>query len=108
MSKPRHDPGAPLDADVGTDKLPRGGFVGQSVRRFEDARLLTGLGRYVDDRPAGNALHLAILRSDQAHARIRAIRTDAARAMDGVFGIYSWADLAGLVKPAFAVSRMAG
>ncbi|RQR42780.1 xanthine dehydrogenase family protein molybdopterin-binding subunit [Burkholderia sp. Bp8992] len=107
MSKPHRDPGTPPDADVGTDERPRGGFVGQPVRRFEDARLLTGLGRYVDDRPAGNALHLAIVRSDQAHARIRAVRADAARGMEGVFGIYAWADLAGLVKPAVAVSRMA-
>ncbi|MEF9501586.1 xanthine dehydrogenase family protein molybdopterin-binding subunit [Burkholderia sp. 1B3(2022)] len=107
MSKPRRDPGAPPDADVGIDEQPRGGFVGQPVRRFEDARLLTGLGRYVDDRPAGNALHLAIVRSDQAHARIRAVRADAARGMEGVFGIYAWVDLAGLVKPAVAVSRMA-
>ena len=78
-----------------TDRL-----VGQPVRRIEDARLLAGLGRYVDDRPAGHAWHLAIRRSDQAHARIRGIDVVAARALKGVHGVFVAADLAGVVKPA--------
>ena len=82
-------------------------LVGQPVRRVEDARLLAGLGRYVDDRPAPHALHVAIRRSDQAHARIRSIDVDAARALRGVHGVYTSADLAGFVKPAIATSRMA-
>jgi carbon-monoxide dehydrogenase large subunit len=91
------------DADVTTRKL-----VGQPVRRVEDARLLAGLGRYVDDRPAGHALHMALLRSDQPHARIVAVRADAARRLPGVHGVFTWADLEDRLKPAIATSRMAG
>jgi carbon-monoxide dehydrogenase large subunit len=53
-------------------------FIGRSVRRFEDARFLTGQGRYVADMPAEGALHMAVLRSPHAHARIVAIDTAAA------------------------------
>ncbi|WP_416448089.1 xanthine dehydrogenase family protein molybdopterin-binding subunit [Paraburkholderia sp. LFS083] len=94
------------DSDVrerSCDKL-----VGQPVRRVEDARLLTGLGRYVDDRSSGHALHMAILRSDQPHARIVAIHAEAARGMRGVYGVYTWQDIERLIKPALAVSRMSG
>lgn len=83
------------------------GLVGRPVRRVEDARLLAGRGRYVDDLPAAHALHLAILRSDQAHARILAVRADAARQMPGVRGVFVWADIAPGIKPAIATSRMA-
>ena len=55
-------------------------YVGAEVRRREDPRLLIGRGRYVDDlRPFG-CLHAAILRSPHAHARIRRIGIDRARA----------------------------
>ena len=84
------------------------GLVGQPVPRVEDARLLCGLGRYVDDLPDGQALHMALVRSDQPHARITAIRSDAARRLPGVRGIYAWPDIAALVKPAVATSRMSG
>ena len=94
---------------VGTElKQAIGGkYVGKPMRRVEDARLLTGHGRYVADLPDAHALHLALLRSDQAHARILAVRTDAAAAMPGVRGIYAWPDIAEVIKPALATSRMA-
>jgi carbon-monoxide dehydrogenase large subunit len=82
-------------------------LVGQPVRRVEDARLLTGRGRYVDDRQVMGVLHLAVRRSDQAHARIRSIDTTAACALQGVVGVYTAVDLEGLVRPAIATSRMA-
>ncbi|MCY1263843.1 Caffeine dehydrogenase subunit alpha [compost metagenome] len=91
------------EADVGREGQK---LVGKPVRRVEDARLLTGLGRYVDDVPAGHALHMAVVRSDQPHARIVDIRTASAKAMPGVVGVYTWPDLAHLVKPALATSRM--
>lgn len=93
------------EADVGREGQK---LVGKPVLRVEDARLLTGLGRYVDDVPAGHALHLALVRSDQPHARIADIRTTAAKTMPGVMGVYTWPDLAHLVKPAIATSRMSG
>jgi carbon-monoxide dehydrogenase large subunit len=83
-------------------------LVGKPVRRVEDARLLTGLGRYVDDRAAPHALHLALLRSDQPHARIVGIRTHEAASMPGVAGVFVWQDLQTLIRPAVATSRMSG
>ena len=48
----------------------RDAWVGRPLKRREDHRLLVGAGRYVDDiRPAG-CLHVALLRSHHAHARI--------------------------------------
>ena len=87
--------------------LTQGKLVGQSVRRVEDARLLAGLGRYVDDRQSPLALHVAILRSDQPHARILAVHTDAARAVPGVIGVFQWRDISTIIAPALATSRMA-
>lgn len=67
-------------------------YLGQSVRRREDARFLTGRGRYVDDVPAVRAAHAAFVRSPHAHARIRGIQTAKARRMPGVLGIVTAAD----------------
>jgi 2-furoyl-CoA dehydrogenase large subunit len=56
------------------------GWVGRSIPRFEDAALLTGRGRFIDDlgtRPG--TLEAAILRSPHAHAQIEAIDCEAAR-----------------------------
>jgi carbon-monoxide dehydrogenase large subunit len=47
-----------------------GRFVGQSVKRKEDPRLVTGHGRYVDDVTVPGLLHAAFLRSDVARGRI--------------------------------------
>ena len=54
-------------------------LIGASVKRLEDPRLLTGQGTFVDDLQPRRMLHVALRRSDQAHARIMEIRTDAAR-----------------------------
>lgn len=67
--------------------------AGQSVRRLEDQRLVTGQGRFSDDRAQDGALWLYVLRSPHAHARIVAIDADAARAMPGVAAVYTGADL---------------
>jgi len=76
--------------------------------RFEDDRLLTGRGRYVDDlRPEG-ALTMALLRAPVAHARISALDVEAARAMPGVRLVLTAADLEGLgVGPMTCRSTMA-
>ena len=69
-------------------------WCGQSVERVEDAALLTGRGRFIDDlgvRPG--TLHAAILRSPHAHANIMAIRTQAARQMPGVAAILTGTDI---------------
>jgi carbon-monoxide dehydrogenase large subunit len=95
-------------SETGSAVRSPGNLVGQPVRRVEDARLLAGCGQYVDDKPAGHALHLAVRRSDQAHARILSVKGDVARSMHGVHGIYVWADIEGLIKPAVATSKMTG
>jgi len=76
---------------------PATGWLGRSVERVEDAALLTGRGRYIDDigvRP--DTLHAAILRSPHAHAMIRAIRVDAARHAPGVAAVLTGADVKAL------------
>jgi aerobic carbon-monoxide dehydrogenase large subunit len=74
-------------------------FVGQSVKRKEDPRLITGNGRYLDDIRLPNTHHIAVLRSPHGHARIVSIDTSAAAAMPGVIGVYTGADLKDTVNP---------
>jgi carbon-monoxide dehydrogenase large subunit len=77
-----------------TSTLPVAGrFIGQSVKRKEDQRLLTGHGRYVDDVVMPGMLHAAFLRSDMAKARITRIDLAAARLMPGVRGVFAAEDL---------------
>jgi 2-furoyl-CoA dehydrogenase large subunit len=69
-------------------------WVGRSVERVEDAALLTGRGRYIDDiadRP--DTLHAAILRLPHTHARILAIRTDAAKNTQGDTAVLTGASM---------------
>jgi aerobic carbon-monoxide dehydrogenase large subunit len=54
-------------------------YIGRSLPRREDLRLIRGLGRYTDDNAVPGALHVAFVRSPYAHATIRSI--DAARAL---------------------------
>src|SRR5712691_3092410 len=83
-------------------------IIGARIKRTEDPRLLTGLGSFVDDRQVSRVLHVAFRRSDHSHARIRAIDSAAARAAPGVVAVLTAEDLASLVKPLLATSRMAG
>jgi len=66
---------------------------GASVRRKEDAPLLAGKGRFVDDIKLPGMLHAAFARSAHAHARIRGVDLAAARAMPGVHLALAFADL---------------
>jgi carbon-monoxide dehydrogenase large subunit len=66
--------------------------VGQGVPRFEDPRLVTGRGAYVDDVVLPNMAFGYVLRSQHAHARIRAIDTRRAKAAPGVLCILTGAD----------------
>jgi carbon-monoxide dehydrogenase large subunit len=61
--------------------------IGQSVKRVEDARFIRGKGNYVDDLQLPGMLHMAILRSPLAHARIRSIDTSRASALPGVVAV---------------------
>src|SRR5438093_3077058 len=67
--------------------------LGTRMLRKEDAELLTGEARFVDDLNVAGALHLALVRSPHAHARIRSIAPAAAKAMPGVVAVYTGAEL---------------
>src|SRR3989442_13094008 len=74
----------------------RGPF-GSSIKRREDPRLITGQGQYVDDLQLPGMMYMGLLRSPHAHARIKSVRTEAARSMAGVTAVYTGADLQGKV-----------
>src|SRR6202165_3276106 len=63
------------------------GRIGQSIKRIEDARFLRGKGNYLDDFVLPGMLHMAILRSPHAHARIKSIDATAAGAKPGVIAV---------------------
>jgi carbon-monoxide dehydrogenase large subunit len=68
--------------------------VGQPVRRKEDDTLVRGKGKYTDDFSLPNQAHAWMVRSSHAHGIIKAIETSAAKAMPGVLGVWTGADLA--------------
>ncbi|OLC16706.1 MAG: carbon monoxide dehydrogenase [Candidatus Rokubacteria bacterium 13_1_40CM_69_27] len=75
-------------------------WVGQSVKRVEDSRLLTGRGTFIDDHPpVANLYQAAIVRSPHAHARILGYDVAAALAMEGVVGVITGDDVAKATKP---------
>jgi carbon-monoxide dehydrogenase large subunit len=63
------------------------GGIGESIKRKEDGRFLRGKGSYLDDHVLPNMLHMAILRSPYAHARIKSVDTKAASAKPGVIAV---------------------
>jgi carbon-monoxide dehydrogenase large subunit len=66
--------------------------VGQPVRRKEDARLLTGRGRFSDDFALPRQAHAVMVRSPHPHARIVRIDASMAKTMPGVLGVFTGAD----------------
>ena len=74
-------------------------YTGAPIRRLEDARLLRGRGRFVDDIVLPRMLHLAFVRSPHAHATIRTIDDAGARAIEGVIALLTARDLAADVRP---------
>lgn len=68
--------------------------IGSRQPRKEDARLLTGRGRYLDDIVVPDALHACFVRSPHAHARIEAIDAQAALQLPGVVGVFTGRELA--------------
>lgn len=68
--------------------------IGQSIKRKEDYRFLTGTGTYTDDVTLPGQTHACFLRSPHAHAKIRGIDTSRARAAPGVVAVFTGEDLA--------------
>src|ERR687884_74602 len=62
-------------------------WLGKSVKRKEDDRFVRGRGNYLDDIKLPNMLHMSILRSPYAHARIRSIDTSRATELPGVVAV---------------------
>lgn len=73
--------------------------IGERVRRNEDARLLTGRALFVDDVRLDGLLHVALLRSQHAHARLASVDAAAARSRPGVVAVYTAADLGDYWRP---------
>ena len=70
-----------------------GDYIGQSVKRVEDKRFITGGGRYTDDITLPRMTYAAIVRSPHAHANITSVDTSAALAADGVVAAFVGSDL---------------
>jgi carbon-monoxide dehydrogenase large subunit len=68
--------------------------IGERRLRTEDARLLTGRGRYLADHDVPGLCHVAFVRSPLAHATVRTIDTGAAQRLPGVVAVVTQADLA--------------
>ena len=75
------------------------GFIGCSVLRREDHRLLTGRGVFVADLQLPGMLHAAIVRSPHAHARIVGVDTAAAAALPGVVAVVTGEDVVKALGP---------
>jgi aerobic carbon-monoxide dehydrogenase large subunit len=69
-------------------------YIGKPILRKEDARLITGAGRYSDDFNMPGQLYAAMVRSPYASALIRGIDAEAALAMEGVIAVFSGKDIA--------------
>ena len=80
-------------------------YVGRSVPRVEDPELLRGRARFLDDVRLPAMLDVAFVRSSYAHARIRDVQVDAARAHDGVVLVVAGADLDAAPEIVTASSR---
>jgi carbon-monoxide dehydrogenase large subunit len=72
-------------------------YSGQPLKRFEDPRLLTGQGAFVDDLRWPDMLYAAVLRSPYAHAHIESIAMQAARELPGVVAVLTAQDIADAV-----------
>ena len=68
--------------------------IGQPVPRIEDPRFITGRGRYVDDFDLPQQCHGVAVMSPHAHARIKRIDAEKAKAAPGVLGVLTGADAA--------------
>src|SRR5579863_1156681 len=74
-------------------------FIGRSLTRREDRRLLTGRGQFIADFELPRMLHAVFVRSPLAHARIKAVDIASAAAAPGVVAVLSGPELAQLLPP---------
>jgi carbon-monoxide dehydrogenase large subunit len=81
------------------NELAQTPFIGRSLTRREDRRLLTGRGQYIADFELPHMLHAVLVRSEVAHARIKSIDVSRAAAAPGVFLALTGPELAREVPP---------
>ncbi len=74
-------------------------YIGRPIRRNEDARLLRGQALFIDDVDLPGMLHVAFVRSNEAHCKILEIDVSEARQRDGVVAIFTAADLGDYCQP---------
>jgi carbon-monoxide dehydrogenase large subunit len=79
---------------TGEETGVRKGGIGDRVPRFEDEKFLTGQGEFLGDVRRPELLHIAILRSPYAHARIRSVDVTNAVALPGVIGAFAGREVA--------------
>jgi carbon-monoxide dehydrogenase large subunit len=79
--------------------------VGRATRRADDPRILTGRGRYVDDLAPARLVHVAVVRSVHAHARLAAVDVTAARRAPGVVAVLGGQEARALCRPCRGVLR---
>jgi carbon-monoxide dehydrogenase large subunit len=76
---------------------PYAPMIGQPIPRREDARFMTGHGRYVDDIQLPQMTYASVFRSSYGHARIVSIDVSRARAAPGVLAVLTYADIDGKI-----------
>ncbi len=74
-------------------------LFGEPLRRVEDPEVLRGAARFLDDLPAGDPLHLAVVRGTVAHGRVEVVNGSAALKLPGVVAVVTAADLGGRNGP---------
>jgi carbon-monoxide dehydrogenase large subunit len=81
-------------------------WIGQSVTRLEDPPLVRGHGRFAGDISFAHQLHMRVVRANHAHGKIVAIDASAARALPGVVGVWTAADIADVPPIDFREGRI--
>jgi CO/xanthine dehydrogenase Mo-binding subunit/carbon monoxide dehydrogenase subunit G len=103
MLKPDEAPAmlAPVGAgeSIEMDRNGNKTWVGSHLRRKEDSRLVRGTGFFVDDYQSSDMLHLAVVRSPYAHAKILSIDVTEAEALPGVITTLTGAEIASVMEP---------
>jgi CO/xanthine dehydrogenase Mo-binding subunit len=94
--------------ETGSETALQKGFVGQSVPRKEDRRLVEGQGLFVDDIRRHGMGYVHFVRSPYAHAKIVSIDVSAALALDGVYGTITGDEVAIQTDPFFEMSVAPG
>jgi len=81
-------------------------WIGRSVSRLEDPPLLLGRGRFAADISFAHQLHMRVVRSNHAHGKLLSIDTAVARALPGVFAVWTSADIADVPPIDFREGRI--